>query len=100
MQKIGKIEKYLCSTIFSYQKHMSLWQGAHAPPSPSPFGKILKSWIFCIETCIQMTFFLILFNLLFVAYQLLNLATFSGPPLKLVSHFLVHCNSSANSMHV
>jgi hypothetical protein len=26
------------------------------PPAPPPFGKILKSWIFSIEACIQMTF--------------------------------------------
>ena len=24
---------------------------------PPPFGKILKSWIFSIEACIQITFF-------------------------------------------
>ena len=35
------------TTIFSYQRHMSRWQGTHAPPLP-PFGKILKSWIFSI----------------------------------------------------
>ena len=43
---------YIC--IFSYRRHMSRWQGAHA--APPPFGKILKSWIFSIEACIQMTF--------------------------------------------
>ena len=35
------------TTILSYQRHMSRWQGAHAL-SPTPFGKILKSWIFSI----------------------------------------------------
>ena len=34
------------TTIFSYQRHMSRWQGTHA--LPSPFGKILKSWIVSI----------------------------------------------------
>jgi hypothetical protein len=38
--------------------------------------------------------------LVFFAYQFWNLATFSGPPSKLVPHFLVHSYSSANSMHV
>ena len=38
------------TTIFSYQRHMSRWQGTHALPlpPPPPFGKILKSWIFSI----------------------------------------------------
>jgi hypothetical protein len=37
----------LCTTIFSYQRHINRWKGAHAL-FPSPFGKILKSWIFSI----------------------------------------------------
>ena len=40
--------------------------------------------LFCIEACIQMIY----------------LANFSGPPSKIVPHFLVHSYSSANSMHV
>ena len=36
------------TTIFSYQRHMSRWQGARAPSLSPPFGKILKSWIFSI----------------------------------------------------
>jgi hypothetical protein len=55
MQKLYKNGKCLCSTIFSYQRHMSRWQGAHAPIPP--FEMFLKSWIFSIEACIQMTFF-------------------------------------------
>ena len=90
---------YKCSTIFSYQRHMSRWQGAHA--LSTPFGKILKSWIFCTEACIQMTFFLISFiYFIFFADQFLNMATLSGPPSKIVPHFLVNSYSSANSTHV
>ena len=77
-----------------------IWAGGkgHIPP---PFGKILKSWIFSIEACIQITFFLISFHfVLFFAYQFWKQTTFSGPPSKLVPHFLVHSYSSANSMHV
>jgi hypothetical protein len=32
MQTLYKNEKYLSSTIFSYQRHTRRWQGAHAPP--------------------------------------------------------------------
>ena len=39
---------YIYTTIFSYQRHMSRWQGTHALPPPPLFGKILKSWIFSI----------------------------------------------------
>ena len=56
-------------------------------PHPFPFGKIFKKLDFSIEACIQITCILISFN-------------FSGPPSKLVPHFLVHSYSSANSMHV
>ena len=35
----------------------------HMPPY---FGKILKSWIFSIEACIQMTFFKISFHYFFL----------------------------------
>ena len=34
MQKMYKNEKCLCSTILSYQRNMSRWQGAHEPPPP------------------------------------------------------------------
>jgi hypothetical protein len=44
------------------QRHMSWWQGAHAPY----FGKNLKTWIFSIEACIQMTFFQISFHYFFL----------------------------------
>ena len=44
-----KRKMLMFTTIFSYQRHMSRWQGAHAfSLSPPPFGKILKSWIFSI----------------------------------------------------
>ena len=36
MQKMYKNEKCLCSTILSYQRHMSRRQGAHEPPPPPP----------------------------------------------------------------
>jgi hypothetical protein len=39
MQKLYKNEFLLCSTIFSYQRHMSRWQGAHAPPLLEKFEK-------------------------------------------------------------
>ena len=44
---ITKWKMLMFTTIFSYQRHMSRWQVAHAL-SPPPFGKILKSWIFSI----------------------------------------------------
>jgi hypothetical protein len=68
---------------------MSRWQGTHAL-TPLPLTLLdffLKSWIFSIEACIQITFILISFN-------------FFGPPSKLVPHFLVQSYSSAIPMHV
>ena len=44
MEKLYKDEKCLCSTIFSYQRHMSRWQGAHDPPplTPTPLANFIK----------------------------------------------------------
>ena len=90
---------YKCSTIFSYQRHMSRWQGAHAP-SP-PFWQNFKKLDFLYRSMHSNDIFLISFiYFIFFADQFLSMATLSGPPSKIVPHFLVNSYSSANSMHV
>ena len=48
--------------MFNYLFLLETYEPVARDTYPPPFGKILKSWIFSIEACIQITFLLISFH--------------------------------------